>query len=365
MDRPYQHTTLPANDPKGQPILAVIVKRTYDLNRGDRCTHSEYQLPLFPSDKFFNNGDPLTTSCEFESDYIPYKPYVDIVLNGKAHAPGKEPVQSLLCSIIFGDNRKSVQVIGDRLCKYRAGLNPSWTDPEPFSEMVLRYERAYGGVDIYSREDGGALLYPRNPLGKGYVIENKKEAVERLSLPNLEEPGNLLTPDNLITGNVDDWQRQPIPQGFSWYGKSWFPRCTYAGVLPEHASIYKEMREASLGYVPKNLVEDFKKLKLPMMDFRFFNGAPVDLQLQEVRGDEEVTLVGMDQEGNFNFSLPGDRPTVSMDIGNGREIPPTVIQTVCILKEEEKLYIVWRAAMPYPGPDKMHELPKFEVIVEE
>lgn len=365
MDTPYQHITLPANDPNGNPILSVIVKRTYDLNRDDRCTSSEIQLPLLSSDKFFNNGDPVTACCEFESDYIPYKPYADVVLNGKAHAPSNKPVPSLLCSIIFGDQKKSIQVIGDRRCTYRPVINPLWTDPEPFTEMELRYERAYGGVDIYSRKDGGALPYPRNPLGKGYIVENKKEAVEKLTLPNLEEPGNLLTPDKLILGKLDNWQSQPIPQSFNWYGKSWFPRSTFAGVLPEHTSIYNEIREASLGYVPKDMVEDFKKLKLPMMDFRFFNGAPLDLQFEKINGDEEIRLIGLDPEGDFNFWLPDEHPAVGIDIGEGPKEPETIIQTVCIKKDEDQLYIVWRAALPYPGPDKMAELKKFEIIVEE
>lgn len=344
----------------GSPILTVIAKKTYNLIPNQTCTPSDTQLPLLAADAFFENGDPVTASCEFESDFIPYKPFVDIVLNGKAHAPGGKAVPSLTIS----EYTKSIVVFGNRRCRHRPSLDPVWSDPEPFIEMDLRYERAYGGVDIHSREDNGALIYPRNPLGRGYVASNRKEAIDGLHMPNLEEPGNLLTPSSLIVEKPEDWQHKPLPQSFGWYGKSWFPRCTYAGVMPEHASIYQELREASLGYVPSDLIENFKKLKLPMMNFRFFNGAPVDMQLEGIAGDESITLTGMDSQGDFSFELPEDTPCIAIDIGNGFQTPPVHVQTVCILKEQFRLYMVWRASLPYPGPERMHELPTLAVHVE-
>jgi hypothetical protein len=37
---------------------------------------------------------------------------------------------------------------------------------------------------------------------------------------------------------------------------------------------------------------------------------------------------------------------------------------VCILKEQNKAYLVWRGAIEYPGPERIHELKNLEVRVE-
>jgi hypothetical protein len=361
----FQHVLLPTNDPQGQPVLAVIAKRTYQIRSGDVCIPAGTQLPLFSSDKFFDGGDPLITSCEYETDFYPYKPRCDVVVNGFARTPDKRPVRSMRVEAYVGRQGKAIQVFGDRHCRYAPGASPLWTDPEPFTEIPLRYERAYGGVDVRSREDTGALIYPRNPIGKGYAVLNTAAAVDGLPLPNLEDPRNLLTRETLVTGDLSRWQNQPLSQSFGWHGKSWFPRCMYAGVMPEHLSLYEQTREVSEGYVAPDQLEAFKRLKMPMMDFRFFNGAPVEMQMEALAGGEPVLIKGMRHTGDLSFPLPEKAPVIAIDIGAGFQTPTPVLQTVLIDTERQKLYMAWSGAISYPGPERMHELPTLEVQVAE
>ncbi|MEK9149073.1 MAG: DUF2169 domain-containing protein, partial [Candidatus Desantisbacteria bacterium] len=188
----YLYEMLPCQNLKGQHIFSVLVKRTYNIRRGGKCTPSEDQMKLLPADKFFNNGDPVINSCESESDFVPYKVATDVVLIGKAYSEGGKKVRALETTLKVGEYQKTVWVIGDRICRYRSFGEHVFSDPEPFASMELRYERAYGGVDIHA-QDGNPLIYPRNPIGQGFVVKNKKEAIDNMPLPNLEEPGNRLT----------------------------------------------------------------------------------------------------------------------------------------------------------------------------
>src|SRR5262249_19059315 len=139
-------------------------------------------------------GDPKITPLKFESDLVPFKLATDVVVNGKTYAPGGAPVQELYPSVAGGSDRQENLVRGDRAGRLRSGEPPQFTDPAPFAEMDITYDRAYGGVDIYS-DPVMALPYGRNPLGRGFVVMNKKESVDGLLLPNIEDPQDRLTPE--------------------------------------------------------------------------------------------------------------------------------------------------------------------------
>ncbi|MDQ1318527.1 MAG: hypothetical protein QG588_2189 [Candidatus Poribacteria bacterium] len=354
---------LPAHDVNSQEILSVIAKRTYDIRNGEVCIPSEEQMDFVISDVYCNKDDLINTNCEFESDLVPYKLATDVVLLGKAYAIDGYPVERMDVSLEIGSHQKTIRVIGNRYCKCRTLRDPWLSDPQPFTTMELRYDLAYGGVDMLSQE-GQKLSYPRNPIGRGFVVKKRKECVEGLQLPNIEDPCYLLTPGNLIVEDMKNWERQPNPQGFGWYGRSWQPRISFFGIMPAHKPIYDKMKESSADYVPQEQNENFKKINPSIVDFRFFNGASPGLILSDIKGDENVRLVGMDINGSFSFKLPGKAPVIMIDIGEGFQKPDVALQTVCIMKEENKLYMVWRGAIEYIGLENMSKLTNLEVKVE-
>lgn len=351
---------LPGQTPEGAWILAVLVKRTYDILPGGRCARSAEDRRLIPGDVHY--GDPACSSVRFESDFVPFKVATDVVVEARAYAPGGRPVQQLDVSVSVGPFTKAVRVIGDRVARHRRGAAPVFTDPVPFTEMELRYELAYGGVDIVS-DPKMPCVYPRNPLGKGFVIADRPETVDGLALPNVEDPLDPLTPERLCAGHFMNWERQPAPAGLGWVHKSWRPRAGFAGVMPGDRAVERELRKAYAAAVPPEQREMFEKTELPDMDFRFFNGASSGLVLPYLEGDEEVRLVHLSPEGETVFRLPGDRPRIGVDVGEGPVEPEAVLHTAQIRMEERQVDLVWRGAVPYAWPDRLPRMRKMEVEI--
>lgn len=359
-ERKIQKIILPGQTPEGEPILSVLVKRSYEIIPGKPCIRSEVDQKLISGDVHY--GDPMSSSVKFETDYIPFKIATDVVLNGKAYAPKGKPAEVVDVSLTIGRFRKVLRVFGDRVCHYREKGDPIFSEPIPFETMEIRYERAYGGVDIYSNPDL-PCAYARNHLGRGFVISNHKKSIENLPLPNIEDPEDLITPERLCVGHFMYWERQPMPQGLGWFSKYWQPRASYAGVMPADRRIEQELRKAYAKVVPLEQRDLYGETQFRDMDFRFFNGASQGLALPFLQGDEEVRLVNLSPEGELSFQLPGDRPLIGIDIGMGLHEPEVFLHTIMIRLEDRQVDMVWRGAIPYPGPDWLPQMRKLEVWV--
>jgi hypothetical protein len=360
-ERAIQKIVLPGQMPQGEHIFGVLIKRTYDIVPGGRCSRAPADKKLVPGDVHYD--DPMNSTVKFETDFVPFKLATDVVLNGRARAPRGQRVATLTASLIVGRHRKDLLVFGDRVARYNGKQDPVFTDPQPFETMDLRYELAYGGVDIYS-EPKMQFVYPRNHLGRGYVVANTKRSIENLPLPNIEDPNDPLTPGRLCAGDFMHWERQPMPQGFGWTMKMWHPRSSYAGVMPADRALEQELRKEYSTLVPPGQRKLYAETQLPTMDFRFFNGASADLILPFLSGDEQVLLVNLGAQGDSQFRLPGERPHVGLDIGLGIQEPEVVLHTVLIRLEDRQVDLVWRGAVPYPGRDWLPEMKKMEVLIE-
>jgi hypothetical protein len=359
--RELRKIVLPGQTPEGQHVLSVLHKRTYDFVNGGLCRRAAEDLKLWPGDVHY--GDPMNTSVKFESDFVPFKLATDVVLNGTAHAPGGEPTQAFTARLAVGEAIKDVVVVGDRHCIYQEGAVPLFTDPAFITTMELRYERAFGGVDIYS-DPKVPCGYARNHLGKGFAVTNVKRAIDKLELPNFEDPVMFLTPETLTIGHFMYWEQLPPPAGFGWYLKYWQPRAGLAGVMPADRQAERELREVYAKLVPEDQKAMWEQTGLPDMDFRFFNGASPGLILPYLRGDEPVYTFHLSDEGHLAFQLPGDRPRIGLDIGSGVQEPEVVLHTVMMRMEDRQVDLVWRGAVPYEGPDWLPQMRKCEVSIE-
>ncbi|MCC9602682.1 DUF2169 domain-containing protein [Stieleria sp. JC731] len=358
--REEQQIVLPGQTPQGQHVLSILVKRTYDLNTGTRCIRASKDEPINPGDLFFD--DPMNTSVKMESDFCPFKLATDVVLLGKAYAPAGQTTRQMIASLAVGEFQKHLLMIGDRECRYRAGQAPQISDPAPFEQIDLKYENAYGGVDIYS-DSNLPYPYPRNHLGKGFAVKATKKTLDGLRLPNIEDPNDPLTPDRICVEDYHLWERQPMPQGFGWYSKYCQPRAKLAGIMPADRATEQELRQMYAQAVPDEQRQQYLDAQIPDMDFRFFNGASPGLVLEFLDGSEHVSTRGVTAEGQFDFQLPGERPLLGLDIGSGPQQPEVVLHTVQIRMEDRQVDLVWRAAVPYPGLDWLPEMPMMEVTV--
>jgi hypothetical protein len=275
-DVPFPIATLPWEDTQGATRLSIIVKATFTI--GTRASVRQEQLRLFTTD-VINVNQPQTV--RFESDLVPFKPRSDVVLVGRAYAPGGKPVTQFIAGLRVGALRYGVVVVGNRTWQWLPIAPPTMSEPEPFTSMDLVYERAFGGID-----GPGGMYCRENLVGTGFIGKRTRERVGGLKLPNIEDPRHVITA----------WDTRPKPAGFGFYGRGWMPRLAYAGTYDD-----KYMKE---------------RHPLPPADFsyRFFNGAHPDLQVDGyLRGDEEVVLVNVcPQNPEMRFRLPGLVPKITV-----------------------------------------------------
>lgn len=210
----------------------VIVKATFQLVHGEpaRLIAAE---ELVTSDRASGPSGSLTHARET----VPHLLNVGVVLTGHACAPDGRAVPSM--SVRLGVSRdrpvidKTLHVFGAR-----AVANPGAISP--FQRMPLVYERSNGGAGTWE-----------NPVGTG-------------------GPGSRVLP------NIVDPKDPHKVAGFGPISPQWAPRrALLRGMDPSSL-------EAPIWDVPAGF------------DWRFFQPAPADQQVDRLYGDEWIVLDGMD-----------------------------------------------------------------------
>lgn len=322
---PFEVEALPTKGPEDQTVLTIIVKGTFEMQPDEPALVALEQIPVAYGNEFYDEADG--GSVKFEADIAPFKPRADIVLVGRAYAPGGHPVTALDVTLRVGEVSRTIRVIGDRHWETESRFFPVYaSDPEPFTVIDLVYERAFGGVDL-----NGGDWCRENLVGRGFFAKRTKEALNGAPLPNLEDPENL----------IDAWNDHPKPVGFGFYGRAWMPRAGYVGTYDE-----KWRKERS-----PDPPEDFR--------FDYYNGAPPDLQVEGyLKGDERVELVNLTPDGRIRFWLPGTQLSVRVTktdrygIESPAEASTTTeavnlnLDTLCLIPDEERFYLVWRGLCP-------------------
>ncbi len=339
---------VPGKNNRGEHIFSVVVKRTYRIKHGHVAERCEADHELRQTDAYYDDGDPETSTVQYEYELAPYKPFVDVVVIGKAYAPRGAPAAQMIVTVQVGEREKSIVVFGDRECHYRQNMPPVFSDPKPFTEMEIRYDRAYGGRDEISDPDI-PFFYPRNYMGAGIALRNMQERIQGLALPNLEDPNDLLTPDRIILGQPEGWPQQPLPQGFGWFQRNWYPRSAFAGSYPAFVDVDTVTTEERMGLLPRNHIALAKQSKLPSYHPRLNNGASYGMLFPEISGHEKVTLRGLSADGLLEFTLPGDTPQIMLDIGSGAQQLQARLDTVSIRPNALEMDLIWRGAQVYEG----------------
>ena len=350
-----------AHSKDGRDYALLLVKYTYEI-RGGYCRLREPE-PLLHDFRDENLKPRLRPG----TDFWHRKRETDFVVQGAAYGPGQTSVRQMYVSVGIGRTFKKAKVFGKRFVEWKRGkvlISP----PEPFRKMPLTYANTYGGVDFRVRiseegkRDSKRLfsyicdrdhpgLYPRNPFGKGYLVE--QEEVEGMQMPNVEDPGDLLTPERLIVGDPRYWYRQPLPCSFDWVSPAVFPRYLYLAPgadawhpAPEDDS----MPEIRAGYMPagyRSLMRDRPLEKCPHP--LFFQEASHGLRLRDVRGDETVCIEGMHpEEPVIRFCLPDHIPRVEFCVaGEKQQAAPRIHSIVC-RPAEKRLTVLFAADVDTP-----------------
>jgi hypothetical protein len=354
---------VPGRNHRDEHIFSVIVKRTYRIVPEARAERAEADRPFRLIDHYYDDGDPEWSTVQFEYELVPYKASTDVVVIGKAYAAGGVATDRTTVGVQVGNRKKLLTVTGNRRCSYREGAAPVFTDPEPFTEMDIRYDRAYGGRDEKSVPDI-PFMYPRNFMGAGVVLRNVKDAVEGLTLPNIEDPEDLLTPDRLFIEEADRWHLQPLPQGLGWRQRNWYPRAALLGSYPPFLDAGVVTAEERMGLLPKNHVALAKQSRLRPNEAQFANGASIGLIFSTFAGDEPVMLGRLTPGGVLRFLLPGDTPKIGLDLGQGMQPLEPQLHTVSIRPDDLELDLIWRGAHTYPGYGWLPNIKRVEADVQ-
>jgi hypothetical protein len=286
-----------ATDKQGFEHCVVVAKGSFTVDAAGTAQLAEEQMPLVYAD--LPLGDPEHSSTAWETDFAPYKPLTDVIVVGKAIAPGRIPTTEVAVRLEIAGRSKDALVFGDRRWISTAGFVRS-SPPVAFVELPLTWERAFGGAEE-----------PRNLVGAGLDVADA-------TLPNVEDPRGLVTSPS----------DRPRPRGFAWVGRSWRPRSDLAGTYDHR------WRSEVCPLLP----EDFDPL--------YFQAAPEDQQFPHFRGGERIRCVHMADDPVVEFCIPMQQVIVHFDFGDHLSRGAGVLDTVLLEPHRHCMHLSWRTSTP-------------------
>lgn len=182
----YWVQILPCERPDGALALALIARRTYKISVDSVeivPLPDEEQPPLLEEDRR-DEGKPDKAPPTLEAELVPEKPKVDVIVLGKALAPGGKAAPSFECAVQVGERRERLRIWGPRRAlwqppkkegqKYVDQL-PRFTEPEPIKELPLSWLHAYGGKSWWVQDEAALAMAAKvNPIVEA---ENAEKAV--------------------------------------------------------------------------------------------------------------------------------------------------------------------------------------------
>ena len=303
--------------PDGRESLVVAVKGTFLIPKnGEEPQLAEEQVPLIEADVF--TGDPGFSAPLYESDYPLLKPRCDVLLNGSAYAPRGKPVTKVPVSLKVGPISKSLHVVGSRFWK-KGFVSISASRPKPFTVMPISYDKAFGGVDNTHKNPSRHKAYLMNPIGVGFHDNLKTEFIEDKPLPNTEELNKRVTKPN---GNYK-------PMSFGPVGRGWASRYKLAGTYDQ------DWLDNIFPFLPADFNDSY------------YQSAPIDQQIDYLRGGEDVVLSNLTPQGHTRFQIPQVITQVAFFLKKGKTHKTHGVADTLVLEPDiGRFTITWRASMP-------------------
>lgn len=340
----------------------ALIKQTFMIKNGE-CILTD-PIALEKDFKKEQEGARLLPG----TDYWPYKEKTDIVIQGSAYNTERSTSTSKnqvdVSFDLLGKHlkfRKSIRVFGDRFIEWKNGL-AEISPAKPFESIPLSYSNAYGGIDwrvpIEDEFDNPLELefklqydhpgvYPRNPHGKGYLVY--KDRVDGMQMPNLEDPKNLLSTDNIFAGSPQNWYRQPLPWCFDWVHPLTFPRYIFfeKGVDAWYPGPEDDqMLEVQNNYIPSFYRSNFKKEYEDL--FKQEASFGMSFADEDVIGSK-ILLSGMHHlNSSFSFVLPKKIPEFSFFVETRKITVTPKLHSVVIFPDKHKLTLLWGGQIELP-----------------
>ncbi len=313
--------------------VTVTVVASFRLTAEQRLEPLKAQPEIRLADTYDVDDDCGSQLVEV-SDFVPFRPTTNIVVLGKARALDAKPLRSWPVSIKVGDVHEKLVVHGPR--HWFRGRNRHWqlSEAQPVTDVPLDWRLSAGGryvVGDQHPQHGEVDIW--NPTGVGIILAEETPAEYTYAAPQIEgadapitQPSADITPRNMA----------PIPA-------VWRFREQYAG------SYDQTWLETQHPFLPA----DF--------DPAFYNVAPPPLQTaQYLRGDERVTLTGMDADrARVDFALPGRVFGAVVTHDNGLTVRQPLNLDLVELDwryTERVVRLAWRSAFPWRDGIKIADL---------
>lgn len=306
---------LPALAGDGGALWVVVIKQRFTI--GPRGLRRVPGAVIRRVDELWEPDAPQS-SVRFPSDACPGKPGADVVVVGSAIAPTGAPVRELEVVVRVGPLQRALRVTGLRVW-YRGASGLALTPPEPFDEVPLRWEFAWGGCDF--SDPKGAVAEPRNPVGRG--VTGDPERLVHQPGPQIEEVGQPITRH----------PRRMTPAGVAAVAPHWEPRLGWAGTMDAR------WEEERMPLPPLDLDERHHLVAAPGLS------TP-----RPLAGGEEVELRNLALGGPLRFRLPRLAFGVAA-IGGRRERVDhrPSLDTALLLPGERAIELTWRTVLRAAG----------------
>jgi hypothetical protein len=372
--------------PDGERRIGLVLKRTYTFQDGGGCdvVDEDQQEPICFAELTYEELDPPRVSpVQVDNDLFAFRRKTDLVIQANAYTYVND-VSMTHVSVRVGTFNRTIRVYGERRLVRGISGKLLFDVPEPFDSIPVRYDRAYGGVDVTAlrrrptplmlRELAEAMPqlpiatdtpfhYARNPCGRGFLIEDDEESLAAIEVPNLEFPFDPITPERLAVGSVHGWVNAPLPACMDWQSSGWFPRFAYLGGALFPPDYRGPVRETELGWAAPDLPDIQPVISHAEEPCRmeFMQGASAGMSLDYVSPGELVELRNLHPVYPFcTFRLPGEVPRVLMEPGGGNCIAlEPHLNAIVIRPEEDQVVMIWCASAPVAAtfrPDDIEDL---------
>lgn len=304
--------------PRGERLASVIIKSTYDLRAAGGGQLATEQLPLVT--KYLP-----TTYGTFHGEIFFRKLGVDVCVLGTLERDRLITRASAFLHV--GDQTFGLNVTGDRVWARRAGGPLVASDPVPFREMPIGYDRAMGGHQRF--EDGSEVLFADNPSGRGYY-EHEAQAEGR-PLPNIEQVG--MPP-------LRTFQDQTPVAGWGPYPSFWGLRAR------------------------KSVAVDKATNKLQNVSPSLFNHAHPVLVFDSLPVGQQIRVEGL-KARDVKVRVPPPPASVKAQVGGEMTPVPAPIDGVFLWCDDSKLVLTQRARFAYDVRTEEHREVRVDLAVSE
>jgi hypothetical protein len=280
-------------------LYVVACKVTYALDRSWLVPVPPDQAwPVFDN-PFFFEGITLGPEMDFR------KNGVDLLVFGCAVAPHSEPARHMRIGVECGRLCHHVEIFGERFWS-GSGKKLVPSNPEPFLEMPLTNDRAFGGTGLI---DGLEMPHAVNPAGKGFYLSASDAAGK--CLPNLERPDSL----------IQRWEDQPRP-----------------------ACFFKPAGNLEAG---DSTTQDSQARVIRLLESGFNQTVPELVARREDLGSH-LRLTGFSADGSIVFPMPRlSGPTVHASAGALRSCFPSIISSLVVLAPERVVVVTYLCLVRY------------------